>query len=128
MNYVELNLAEISGNPVDSFSINIDTQRYENYEIGNFYPTEVGIMYPIKISYAFDLYPKDINILKNYSYYYGFDLRTINLKFYNRNSNTILRSLDFSGVKLDTEKLSLELNDNGKLSLNFSTFILSGEI
>lgn len=128
VNYVELNLQEASGNPVENFSISIDTTRYENYHIGNFYPTEVGILYPIRIAYSFDFYVRDLNVFKNYSYYSGFDLRDLTLNFYKNKQNTAIKSLRFSGIKLDSERIDLTTNENGRLSLNFSTFILSGGI
>ena len=132
MNYVELNLAEASGNPVQSFDISINTPRYEQYLIDEFFPSQVGVSYPIEINYNISFIINDLNMYKNYSFYTGQDLRDISLIFYkNRRAgqagDAVVKTINLSKAKLDTERVSLDLKD-GVASLSFTSYILSGAI
>lgn len=128
MNYVLLDLAESSGNFVQSFDISISTPRYEKYEIGEYFPSKIGRVYPTEINCNINFIINELDIEKNTNYITGNkDIRDINLRFYVMNTDNIIKTINLSKAKLDSESIRFSLNE-GSANLSFTSYILSGSI
>ena len=124
--YVDLNLNEANFNRLESFNLNINIDRVPVYTIGNYLPTSVIIKYPININLVFQFSMSDYNQEKITNIFNNFTERNLALSFKKYHTNQTLLNLNLSNLINSQTELRYSINDDAKLNLNFSTYILSG--
>jgi hypothetical protein len=123
--YTDITLNEVLTNRLNSFEMNILTSRIPQYNIGEYYPTQVIIEYPIRIDFNFEL-DIDNYIMPNIkSFLLNEDIRSIQITFKNYSTLNNILSFNFGNVIKNNESLNINVSDNGKASIAFSTYILS---
>lgn len=124
--YADINYNLVDSNRLEKFSINITTDRLPNYEIGKFLPEYVSVKYPIKIDSSFifsisDYIPYNpTNLFQNLIT----ENAIINFKNYYTSQNIL--SFNLANLIKNNENLNFDVNSDGKLKINLSTYILSG--
>lgn len=123
--YTDITFNEVLTNRLLSFDMTISTNRIPQYNIGEYYPTEVLTNYPIKIDFAFEL-DIDNYIMSNMrSFLLNNEIRSMQINFKNYSTLTNVLSFNFNNIIKNNESLNLNVSDNGKVSISFSTYILS---
>jgi hypothetical protein len=123
--YTDITFNEVLTNRLNSFEMDISTSRIPQYNIGEYYPTQVIIEYPIRIDFNFEL-DIDNYIMPNIkSFLLNEDIRSIQITFKNYSTLDNILSFNFGNVIKNNESLNINVSDNGKASIAFSTYILS---
>jgi hypothetical protein len=96
--FIDSDLTAFSNNRVQSFGISIDIERIPNYTIGNYFPDNVYIKYPIKQELSTDASASNSIFISNStslpnSGYISLTNRYISIKKYQSNSNLATFSL-----------------------------------
>jgi hypothetical protein len=92
--FIDSNIPIFSSNRVQSFGINIDVNRINNYTIGNYLPDNVYIQYPIKQEVSTDASASDSIFISNLdnlpnSGYISPSIQYISIKKYQSDSNLV---------------------------------------
>jgi hypothetical protein len=123
--YTDITLNEVLTNRLLSFDMTISSERIPQYNIGEYYPTEVLINYPIKIDFAFELDVENYMMSNMRSFLTNNEIRSIQINFKNYSTLTNVLSFNFNNIVKNNESLNLNVSDNGKASVSFSAYILS---
>jgi hypothetical protein len=123
--YTDITLNEALTNRLLSFDMTISTNRIPQYNIGEYYPTEVLINYPIKIDFAFELDIDNYMMSNMRSFLLNQEIRSIQINFKNYSTLNNILSFNFNNIVKNNDSLNLSVSDNGKVSVSFSTYILS---
>ena len=123
--YTDITFNEALTNRLLSFDMTISSERIPQYNIGEYYPTEVFIKYPIKIDFAFDLDIDNYMMSNMRAFLTNNDIRSIQINFKNYSTLTNVLSFNFSNIIKNNESLNLSVADNGKASVSFSAYILN---
>lgn len=123
--YIDITFNEALTNRLLSFDMTISSERVPQYNIGEYYPTEVFIKYPIKIDFAFDLDIDNYMMSNMRAFLTNNDIRSIQINFKNYSTLTNVLSFNFSNIIKNNESLNLSVADNGKASVSFSAYILN---
>jgi hypothetical protein len=123
--YTDITFNEALTNRLLSFDMTISSERVPQYNIGEYYPTEVFIKYPIKIDFAFDLDIDNYMMSNMRSFLTNNDLRSVQINFKNYLTLTNVLSFNFNNIIKNNESLNLSVADNGRASVSFSAYILS---
>lgn len=123
--YTEITFNEVITNRLLNFNINIFSDRTPQYNVGEYYPSEVLLNYPIKIDFDFDLDINEYMINNLKSFLLEEDLRSIRIKFKKTSNLEDALSLNFNNIIKISDSLNLNVTDNGAVSLRFSTYILN---
>jgi hypothetical protein len=124
--YVDLNLNEADNNRLQSFNLNIDVPREPVYTIGNYLPDDVIIKYPISVNLDFEFSVSNYNQEKITNIFNNLTQRNLSLSFKKYNTSESLLNLNLSNLINPQTQLKYNINDDAILTLNLSTFILSG--
>lgn len=123
--YIDITFNEALTNRLLSFDMTISSERVPQYNIGEYYPTEVFIKYPIKIDFAFDLDIDNYMMSNMRAFLTNNDIRSIQINFKNYSTLTNVLSFNFNDIIKNNESLNLSVADNGKASVSFSAYILN---
>jgi len=123
--YTEITFNEVLTNRLLSFDMTISSDRIPQYNIGEYYPSEVLINYPIKIDFAFDLDIDNYIMSDMRSFLTNNEIRSIQINFKNYSTLSNALSFNFNNVIKNNESLNLSVSDNGRASIAFSAYILS---
>jgi len=123
--YTDITFNEALTNRLLSFDMTISSERVAQYNIGEYYPTEVFIKYPVKIDFAFDLDIDNYMMSNMRAFLTNNDIRSIQINFKNYSTLTNVLSFNFNNVIKNNESLNLSVADNGKASVSFSAYILN---
>jgi hypothetical protein len=123
--YTDITFNEALTNRLLSFDMTISSERIPQYNIGEYYPTEVFIKYPIKIDFAFDLDIDNYMMSNMRSFLINNDLRSVQINFKNYLTLTNVLSFNFNNIIKNNESLNLSVADNGRASVSFSAYVLS---
>jgi hypothetical protein len=123
--YTDITLNEVLTNRLLSFDMTISSERIPQYNIGQYYPIEVLVNYPIKIDFAFELDVENYMMSNMRSFLTNNEIRSIQINFKNYSTLTNILSFNFNNIIKNNESLNLNVSDNGKASVSFSTYILS---
>jgi hypothetical protein len=123
--YTDITLNETQSNRLLTFNLDIFVDRIPQYNIGEYYASQVLTNYPIKIDFNFEL---DINeyLTNNLkSFLLQEQLRSIAIRFKKSSDLSTILSLNFNNIVEINESTNLNVTDNGTASLQFSTYIPS---
>jgi len=123
--YTDITFNEVLTNRLISFEMNISTSRIPQYDVGQYYPSEVLVQYPIRIDFNFEL-DIDNYIMPNIkSFLLNEDIRSMRINFKNYSTLNNVLSFNFDNIVKNNESLNINVSENGKASIAFSTYILS---
>jgi hypothetical protein len=125
LTYTDITFNEALTNRLSSFEIVIESNRTPQYNIGEYYPTEVLLNFPIKIDFSLQLEIDEYSMSNMKSFLLTQDLRSVRINFKNYSDNQNIMSLIFNNIANASQSMNLNVTDNGNANLSFSTYILS---
>lgn len=125
--YIDLDLDEILENRTNLFEISIRCERAEKYEIGDFLPSTIQLIYPIEISFNFDFEIDKYKFSNIRSLIQNTILKNLNIKLRDMETNSIKRIFNFNNLILNNQGLTLSSTENAVVNMSYSTMIVSGE-
>lgn len=123
--YTNITFNEAQTNRLSSFDMTITCSRIPQYNIGEYYPTEVLINYPLKIDFNFDLDIENYTVPNIRSFLTNREIRSILLDFKKYSDDTTIFSFNFNNLILNEPSVSLDVNNLGRASVSFSTYLLN---
>jgi len=123
--YTEIIFNEATSNRLSSFEMTISTDRIPQYDIGEYYPNQVLVSYPIKINFSFDLDIDNFMMSNMRSFLLNGQIQSMQVNFKKYSTLENILSFTFNNIIKNNEDLNLNVSENGKVSINFSTYILS---
>ena len=120
---VEITLDEFETNLVNSYTISIDVPRQDFYVMGNRFPHQILINYPIVVSVVFEIIVNDYSL----SSFRGFpcqqNIKNFELRIKEDKDDTVMTSFAFSGIELVGESYSVNTTNNLVVNAEYRAYI-----
>ena len=120
---IEVTLDDLQTNLVNSYSISIDVPRQDFYVMGNRFPHQILINYPIVVSVNFEIVVNDYSL----SSFRGFPckqrLKNFELKIKEDKDDSVITSFQFSGIELVGESYAVDVNSNLLVRAEYRSYI-----
>ena len=124
---IDVDLGDVVNNTTNLFELSIRSERSEKYEIGDFLPSQIQLIYPIEITFNFDFEVDQYKFSNIRSLITGISLNNLNINLKDIDTNNTVRRLNFNNLILTNQGFSLSSSENAMVNMSYTTMIVSGE-
>lgn len=123
---VEITLDEFQTSLVNSYSLSINIPRKDFYLMGNRFPYETLIDFPIEVTVSFEIladssYISSQGNLRDYPC--KRKLKNFEIKLKEDKTDSVITSFSFSGIELVSESYSINTDDNLVINAEYRSFL-----